>query len=105
MQKWEYMQLHKWGQGEWIAVQTAEGPANEELYRDIDPKGKIDSIVVSMGASLTGWKISKDMGKTRFLLLLLNKLGQQGWELVGNIDTAGNTAKWALILKRQMLDD
>ena len=93
MTRWEYLQVYVDGDLFLVASSQGEYLADDD-YKSIDPTGKR---VVEDRQSL--WK--SGMGRTRFKLILLNKLGAEGWEAVGNINT-GQFYDVFLLLKRPL---
>lgn len=88
MQKWEYLQIYSDGFS--FAVVDSQGHyLKDEDYKAIDPKGKRDNEGL--------WRVN--MARTVFLIAMLNKLGSEGWEAVGNVN-AGRHPDMYLLLKR-----
>jgi len=88
VQKWEY--LHVYIESDNFLVIDSRGQyLKDEDYKAIDPKGnRTESKMWGAG-----------MANTKFLVVLLNKLGSEGWEAVGNVN-AGHYSDVYLLLKR-----
>jgi hypothetical protein len=90
MQKWEYIELYI--DGDKFAVSSPQGQyLTDEDYKLLDPKGQ------RYKANTSLWK--SGMGTSGLLLVLLDKLGSEGWEAIGNVNT-GQYSDILLILKR-----
>jgi len=90
VQKWEYLELY-FDNDEFTVVSSQGQYFTDEDYKSIDPKGQRSKEQNQL------WR--SGMGRTRFLLTLLDKLGSEGWEAVGNINTSHFTDIY-LLLKR-----
>lgn len=90
MQEWEYLEVYIDG-GEFSVVSSQGQYLTDEDYKSLDPKGQ------RRGQDNQSWY--SGMGRTRFLLVLLNRLGTEGWEAIGNINS-GRFGDIFLLLKR-----
>jgi hypothetical protein len=88
MQKWEYLNIYS-ERGDFVVGNSQGEYFGDEDYKEIDPKGR--------RAPGEMWR--PDIPRTRFLVGLLNKLGSEGWEAVGNVNS-GQLLGIYLILKR-----
>jgi len=94
VQKWEYLQVYV--DDDEFAVTSADGAYLTEVdFRSLDPDGKMKDEKQSL------WKAG--MGRTRFKLKLLTRLGSEGWEAVGNINT-GQYYDIFILMKRPTHD-
>jgi hypothetical protein len=90
MQKWEYLDFFMNGSD--FAVISSNGEYfTDDYYKAIDPEGYRGKLKTDVWTS--------GMGKSKFLLTILDKLGADGWEAVGNI-SAGTAPSTYLLLKR-----
>jgi hypothetical protein len=90
MQEWEYLEVYI-DHDEFTVVSSQGQYLADEDYKSLDPKGQRSKQNNQL------WK--SGMGRTRFLLVLLNKLGTEGWEAIGNINS-GDLHDIFLLLKR-----
>ena len=88
MQRWEYLNIYV-DRGDFAVVSSQGHYFGDEDYKEIDPKGR--------RAPDKMWR--PDIPQTRFLVGLLNKLGSEGWEAVGNVNS-GQLRETFLLIKR-----
>ena len=87
MQEWEYLQVHFVDNSFDILSANGQYFADED-YKAIDSHGK---------RNRGHWEVGMDT-KT-FLLKILDKLGSEGWEAIGNV-AGGYYRDVSLLLKR-----
>ncbi len=93
MKTWEYIQVHV--SRNKFSVTSPQGPyLTEQQFKSIDSKGK--KVVEDKQ-----WSWQAGTGNPRFLLTLLNALGSDGWELVGDVHGC-EPPDLCLILKRRI---
>jgi hypothetical protein len=90
MQEWEYLEVYI-DDDEFTVVSSQGQYLTDEDYKSLDSKGQRN------GQNNQLWK--SGMGRTRFLLVLLNRLGTERWEAIGNINS-GDFHDIFLLLKR-----
>ena len=91
MQTWEYLIIYMGDNPEKkyeprFNVRSSVGAyLDENEYKSIDPKGK-------KVAQHEKWYWAPGMTSTEFLIVLLKKLGAEGWEMIGNIQSGYYTS-------------